>query len=797
MATTTYVANDNNKDLKRYNYGSHTIMQKNYAIGQTNLKTSSNQQPIPFPNSYFQYNAFGYDSKNVTPNQITQAQASHQNPSKDHILIRIKTNGGNDDIQLNDAMRNGLSRFPNYAFTFDGKNSNSKYHYWNLLIELNRLVVKPQFIAIAQAFVEYQLNDIMPKDIASIVILPIDDKLFNHHITLDDIADGKIKENKYNLISSSDTPMDVDDKYLINKKLSDSDLNTDLAIVQSMNTIDLDLPDDIKPNNISEYMVAVLKHNDAMPDPNPEMNISLAADIISSVFSMALASGSGSDKDNLLMYNPVTGIWSHNEDLVYSLLCTLKPYATVHQLDTVLRTFAATARNNNESFTPYHGSQYLLFKNGVLNVYDMSFHDVSEKFVKDIRFSERSYLNINYVEDPEVPQIPNELLADRGESPWNPKDFVSAYANNDPDILRYFLFGLSLGLFGGHNFGVHFDIQGESRWGKTTLLEIFNGLYDNHTQQSPYSALNGRFPFTSYRENTSVIWISECNIGTEPLNDEHGIITYDGLADNQVHFEVKGKDDIILNNPPQVFIDGTQFIKANEINTGPAGRTLAYKLPERTDALRDQAYALNIADDLRKEEVLQWLVYNMIKAFKETVPAKRIPNLKLNLSLKQDLKLIPEKALEWRKQFSKNDNDVNEWFVSQMEPYLLAPSDPKKPVLMHNTVMWNFYRQYYITEVNPSDIYFRELNLKKFKEDLKQVYAQNNWTTKEAGSPNSKDAKSKIYRKQVNSLAKLNFDYTRQGDYKLPPELNKSELDAPFGGKVREWYYLEHHDDAD
>lgn len=161
MAANTYIANDTNKELKRYSYGSHTVIEKNYKVGQTNLQTSANNQPIPFPNSYFQYNAFGYDSKNSTPNQLTQAKASHQNPSKDHILVRIKTSGENDDNILIDTMRNKLSIFPNYSFTFDGKNSNSKFHYWNLLIEINRLVVKPQFIALTKAFVDNKLSKMM------------------------------------------------------------------------------------------------------------------------------------------------------------------------------------------------------------------------------------------------------------------------------------------------------------------------------------------------------------------------------------------------------------------------------------------------------------------------------------------------------------------------------------------------------------------------------------------------------------------------------------------------------------
>ena len=798
MANTVYVATNGGKTLTRQQYGTHDLIYKNYAIGQNNLQTKSNNKAVPFPDAYIQYNAFGYDSNPLTPPDISQSKAVHQNPAKDHLLIRFKTATSDDDKILIDAMQKDVTSLPNYAFTYDGFKSNTKYHYWNLIIELDRLVVKQQFIALTQMFIDNRIKGFLPDSGHSIEIIDADDKLFNYHITLDDIADGTIPENKFNLVNDDDNPLPVDNKALENLHIADTDLNKDLETTENMKSLDLKLPDDIKPTNISEYMVAILKHNNNMPTPNPEMNLAMAADIISGVFSMALSSGSGSDKDNLLMYNPVTGIWSHNEDLIYSLLCTLKPYATIRQLDTVLRTFAATARNNNETFTPYHGSQYILFKNGVLNVYDMSFHEVSESFVKDIRFSERSYLNIDYIEDPEIPQIPHELLADRGQSPWNPKDFVSAYANNDPEILRYFLFGLSLGLFGGHNFGVHFDIQGESRWGKTTLLEIFNGLYNNHTQQSPYSALNGRFPFTSYRENTSVIWISECNIGTDPLNDEHGIITYDGLADNQVHFEVKGKDDIILNNPPQVFIDGTQFIKANEINTGPAGRTLAYKLPERTDELRDQAYALNIADDLKKESVLQWLVYHMIQAFRETVPHSRINNLKLNLSLKQDIALIPKAALEWRNDFASNDSDISEWFVAQMEPYLLEPTNPKKPILIHDTIMWQFYLQYYLTEVNPNDQHLYGVNIKQFKEELRQIYQQNNWTREEAGSANSKTAKSKVYRKQVTSLATLNFDISRDGDYKIPSVYDSNkDLDEPFGGKTTGWYYLKHHDNVD
>src|SRR5699024_5690880 len=102
---------------------------------------------------------------------------------------------------------------------------------------------------------------------------------------------------------------------------------------------------------------------------------------------------------------------------------------------------------------------------------------------------------------------------------WTPSKFLGAYADNDSEKKSLLYFVLALGLFAGHNFGLHVNIEGASGWGKSTLARIFVSLFDGRVQRIPYASLNEKFPFTSYDLNTSVIWVSENNVGSEPLNE--------------------------------------------------------------------------------------------------------------------------------------------------------------------------------------------------------------------------------------------------------------------------------------
>lgn len=520
--------------------------------------------------------------------------------------------------------------------------------------------------------------------------------------------------------------------------------------------------------------------------PSADFDLSEAAQFIEMTYPPYLLNQPGDDIDNLVIFDATTGIWTHNSDIMYSLLTAIRPYTTRQQLDTFLRTFAAKARNANRFIDAYHGSRYLLFNNCVLDVMKMEQIDLSDPIVRDLHFTERCHIDLNYVNNPALPSIPERRLYDNG--PWNPKDFLMAYANNDQDAYNYLLCGFAFGLFGGHNFGVHFDIQGESRWGKSTLVTIFNSLYDNRTVTIPFPNLNTQFPFTSYPADTSIIWLDESNEGVEPLDDEHGTITYDTLADNEARFQVKNKGDMILANPPQVYITGTQFIKAQELYTGPAGRTLAFKLPAMTDALRNQSYSNAITECLSDESVLQWLVYNFIMAYKEIVPASRMDDLRINLANKKDLSLFPSVAQEWRKEFVVGGSSIDDWFADEIEPYL--SSDPKQPTYLHERVLYAIYLDAYRL-ANPNDPYGHQAKTTTaLMKRLKTIWASEDDKFVVNYQVGSIEKGRKMPRKSIKDPDKMNFDWHAfDADYTRP-----SQLDSPgynnlklFGKKSSGW----------
>lgn len=399
-----------------------------------------------------------------------------------------------------------------------------------------------------------------------------------------------------------------------------------------------------------------------------DIEVKTAADLINQFFEFALLPGFDSDSDALAIFNPLNGLWTHNENDFISLLSIVKPAITPIQVKTAIMYWAATANHQDNYLKPYSGTQYLVFKNGVLDILSMTLHSLSSELVKQKQFTTRHQLQIDYNPNPILKEFEHDTL---DGSSWNINKFIDAYAANDPQIRQYFLFGLSLGLFAGHNTGVHFDIQGESGSGKSTLATIYRGLFSpQRVVEILFSDLNKDFPLSGFHPDTAVIWIKECNTGVTPLDDDHGTPFYDGLADGMVRLPVKHGADQIIQDPPQVYIDGTQLIQSSDIRTGPARRTLAFKLPNPIEPFRHQFYSNQIQARLLDPEVLQYLVMEMIRAFKEIVPESRQPYFKMNLGLKTDLALLPKQALHWRQEFVSADSNIREWFEEEIKPSL-------------------------------------------------------------------------------------------------------------------------------
>lgn len=564
------------------------------------------------------------------------------------------------------------------------------------------------------------------------------------------------------------------------------------------------LTGDSKAQNIAEQLLSTLNEDF---EPNSKLNLEVAGNLISQVYQPALLKNNGRDRDNVVIFNPLEGVWVHNEDTYNSLLMAVRPYSKAADLNTLISTFAAQARNKNAFIEPYHQSQHLLFLNTVLDVKTMITYDLNSNYVRNLHFTERTQIHINY--DAQVnspPDFPGKRRSDGGV--WDPLNFFSAYCDNDPDKLDFLMFCLSLPLFAGHNFGVHLDIRGESRWGKTTLSEIYKALFPHQVFEIIYSKLNEQFGFTNYNPQTSVIWIRECNTEAAPLNDEYGVPVYDALADNQASLQVKSQSDLEIQNPPQVIIDGTAYVKAKDMSTGPAGRTFVFKLPMEDDPdvdnpiinLTNQAYANDISALLSDETVLQYLVNQMINAYRTELKLgqdniNRLWSLKLNFGGKSsDLALLPDFAQKWRKEMTQTQGgDIQEWFQEEFAKFF--SDDPGHPTKMHDDLAYSFYRNEYEARHSMQDPNNQSLlPMSSFKKQFSNLLKEAGWEKVNAFEKNGRS------KRQINNhLSNLNFkvqDYQDEG-LKVPEEYTDANIDSdhpmpayPLGRRVTGWYEL-------
>ena len=768
---------------------------------------------------------------------ITQSdEVAHSGPTRDFIVLEF------DDQQfpnVKQALDTVFNRPSSLIYRINNKkdrlvidlsqelNSNSYTHaYNNLCVQLNIPLVKAQS-RVSHGIVFKPIDDSMillqndglpynvPNNIAPASIMPNKDKLLRATQEFIDSQDGQKTIHDRTLITHF---FDA----LAAKRLC-GQLDSDY-IEQTLYKISKSTGYDVKQyNTIWQDRLSLLKNNPDLLEtappfgeyihlytqarfvqtigqqlianlpegkgPSSDYELAEASDFIEMAYPPYLLDQYGNDLDNVVIFNPTTGVWTHDTDILYSLLTAIRPYSTKQQFDTFMMTFAAKARNSNRTIKPYSGSRFILFNNCVLDVATMKQYKLSEPTVRDLHFTERSHINLDYVENPPLPVLHHKRQFDNGD--WDPYNFLKAYANNDEEIYSYLLFGFSLGLFGGHNSGVHFDIKGSSRWGKTTLSEIFKSLYNNRVVTIPFSSLNEQFPFTSYPDDTAVIWINEVNVGVEPLDDKYGTSMYDSLADSQVRFQVKNRGDLIVSNPPEVYFDGTQFIKANELDTGPAGRTLAYKLPEMTPELRNQAYSSSINDCLRDKKVLQWMVYQMIMAYKKFIPANRMDDLRINLANQHDLDLFPKVVQDWRKEFVVGGTVIDDWFEDSIVPFL--SHDAAKPTYLHNKILYYLYLKFYQTN-NPNDTWGNHaIPMDKVIKRLKTIWKSESDRFEINWNVGSKEKDRKSPRKLIANPNSMNFDWNGfDQENERPVELRNDTYSRSgiFNKKIMYWFTI-------
>lgn len=762
-----YTFNGTDEDLTAFDQD----CQYHYYI-TTNPTSNSKRQKIviviPFENELNQEQFDSFNPDFISPEIFTKIDnGAGYRGSKQTFIEKHKSKENMDGIQ----------------YTQDS----SSFHYDinKITKALKKLVNSPSFTKISNDDLKRRRFLLSLAADANSQIYTLDDmkkiiKILQKHI--------KDLKNEYNIvykeISSNNTLCEN------NKGFAGRYLQTYLKVDKGTNTLGQYFRQQMDPN--------------VVPSPNIKLNI--AGGQIQNFFPPYLINEDGPDIDKVVIFDPLTGTWVHNKDVFNSLLNMIKPYSSGSDLQTLMSTFATIARNKGDIIDAYSGSRYLVFKNCVVDlkvIYQALQNgqtldeldgkerlELSSEKVRQLHFTERAQLDINY--NPKVvdsPQFEGMLAHDDGKDRiWDPQTFFMAYAEENHEKYKYLLFGLSLGLFGGHNFGVHFDIKGESRWGKTTLSKIFQNLYPNRVQQEVYSKLNEQFGLTNYQRNTSVVWLRECNVGSAPLNSTYGTQIYDEFGDDSVSIQVKGNNDLIIKNPPQVFIDGTTYVSADNMDTGPAGRTLVYKLPMENDPdlikknltltdLTHKAYSSDIHTCLRNETVLQYLVNEMIKAYLTTLKLpyntddnNRLWSLKLNLGGRnQDVNLLPDFAKKWRKEMSETAGELKEWFDEEFKPYVSG--DKNNRTKMHDTLAYNLYLESYRTKHGQQDPTNRfALGQKSFTTQLHKLYDDADFVQTVLHANTSHPG-----RAQISTFAGTNFEVQEYSRFYVIPSIYTDE----------------------
>ena len=411
---------------------------------------------------------------------------------------------------------------------------------------------------------------------------------------------------------------------------------------------------------------------EAHPNGDPKIDIeSAGTQMVALLNNFALMRRNEKNSDNLVYYDPFEGIWLSDDNSLNTLCQVVKPGLTHNEFTTLKSYIASRCDMFDLNAEEYKGTRYIAFNNGVLDIKEWELLELNSSRVQKLHLTTRNKIAIDFEFNPELKEWPG--YGPNGAGSWNMRDFLMAYADNDKEIYNYLLIVLSKMLFGSSSWGLHVNIKGDSGDGKGTLLKLARALYNRKQSQVEeifFGEINTPFPLHNVTEETAVIWFPETNIGKNQLNAEYGVRYYDNLADDSIGISRKHKGNLTYR-PGPVFFDGTATIDAQEMDTGPARRTLVFKLPSgMKKKYYKQYFSSNIEKMLKEEVNLQWFVHEALTAYKNFVPEARMDNLRLNLAVESDLDLFPEIAKKWRSELVETDVKIYEFFEDYIEKFI-------------------------------------------------------------------------------------------------------------------------------
>lgn len=426
--------------------------------------------------------------------------------------------------------------------------------------------------------------------------------------------------------------------------------------------------------------------------------------------------GAKKDADNLMVFDHVKGLWTHNENEFSSMWAQLG--GDEKNMKSALAKIAGLTRRKpkNEAFmVPYNGSHYIALLNGVLDVSELELITFNEARERGVTFTDYQQLQFNYNPDRNLPIIRGGAL-DGGD--WDPHTFFYTLAEEDPLKYEYFMFCLSLGFFPRHNFGVNVSIKGSSGSGKSSLSHIYVGaLTHNNVATGLFSDLNSNFPLQKLKPHSSLIWLNEANRAEGiSLKSSSGEPVYNSLADGSCVINIKN-GTIEMDNPPQVYVEGTDLVTSSDPSNGMTRRTLPYVFaPDnflRSEGREGRYKAVEIEQLLRYPEILEWIFNEAIKAYRAVVPDYILEkdSVKLSLNDKNILSWFDrfEFFHEWHSGVVKTNETLYEFFDAVYDAIVFMDNPDGTPNMDNNNwahgffisddILYKIYEYYYQTEI--------------------------------------------------------------------------------------------------
>lgn len=422
--------------------------------------------------------------------------------------------------------------------------------------------------------------------------------------------------------------------------------------------------------------------------------------------------------NKLAVFDKYQGLYTSDEKTFSHIILIAKPALSKQTVNAIIQTITAfaTKATQQQHLMFYTGSQYLLFKNGVLDIKSMKLIKLNDKQVTQLYFTKRHLINTEWHSASYWSnQLQKTNIIDK---------FIDTYADNTL-TKNYLLALLGMGLFAGHNFGINISIKGESGAGKTFLRTFFDGAFPHQVKKSEAQVLNKDFILNGVsNENTSVIWLDENN--KDQQLDGQGTSRFDQLANDTITLPVKHEDDIEFYTST-VFVDGTQLVQAQDMTTGPARRIMPFIITNDTHKTQERMnIIMSDPNILTHSENVSYLSYLAITQYLTNIqitnPKDDLNNIKINPNL--IISKLPLDVQLWRKEVVMANERITTFVEERIIPFLKLgePVNPK--------VFFELYKQTIIDEGKTErDASKYAGNAKKFTQSFIVALTQRNYKT--------------------------------------------------------------------